>query len=49
MSTTPTSFRLPDELKRDLEKLAVKQRRSVSWVVIEALRQYVSWWKRQKQ
>ncbi len=36
-----TSVRLQEDVKRDLERVADRQRRSKSWVINQALREYV--------
>ena len=36
-----TSVRLQEDVKRDLERVADRQRRSKSWVINQAVREYV--------
>ncbi len=36
-----TSVRLQEDVKRDLERVAERQRRSKSWVINQAVREYV--------
>lgn len=36
-----TSVRLQEDVERDLERVAGRQRRSKSWVINQALREYV--------
>lgn len=38
----PTSIRIPDDLKKELEKLAVSQSRSLNNLINIVLREYVS-------
>lgn len=44
----PTSLRLPPDLKRDLKRLAPLEaadveRRSMTWLILRILRQWVDW------
>lgn len=44
----PTSLRIPPDLKRDLKRLAPLEpadveRRSMTWLILRILRQWVDW------
>ena len=45
----PTSVWLPEDLRQDLQEEADKLRRSRSWVIIEVLRQWQSFWRAKKK
>lgn len=45
----PTSIWLPEDLRDDLQAEADDKRRSRSWLIVEILRQWQSFWTKQKQ
>ena len=45
----PVSFRLPADLRADLDKEAQVQKRSRSYVIVEVLRQWQAWWKKERE
>lgn len=45
----PTSVRLPGELKDALKAEADEQRRSLSWLIVEILQQWLAFSKQQKK
>lgn len=38
----PTSVRLPSDIKKELQAVATAQRRSLTWIIVEVLRQWVN-------
>jgi predicted transcriptional regulator len=38
---TSVTFRLPGDVRADLERIAEAQDRSMSWIVVQAVREYV--------
>lgn len=45
----PVSFRLPADLRDDLEREAKATNRSRSYVIVEVLRQWQAWWKKERE
>lgn len=45
----PTSFRLPPDLRADLEIAAAEQRRPLTFTITEILRQWQAYWRQQKK
>ncbi len=45
----PTSVWLPEDLRADLQAEADDKRRSRSWVIVEILRQWQAFFRKQKQ
>lgn len=45
----PTSIRIPQDVMADIDREADEQRRSRSWVVVEILRQWQAWKKRDRK
>jgi predicted transcriptional regulator len=39
----PTSIRLPVDLKQELERAAVAERRTTSWLIVEICRMWLKW------
>jgi predicted transcriptional regulator len=44
----PYSIRIPKDLKRALEQEARREDRTVAWLIVNVMRQWLSWKKEQK-
>jgi predicted transcriptional regulator len=42
LKDTTVTFRLPGDVRADLERVAEAQDRSMSWIVVQAVREYVA-------